>query len=73
MALTLSASGVRVDCDACGAHESGSYARVGSLRYATGFVRRHGLDYCPRCALLDAALLAAFCDIEFADDDDWPE
>ena len=49
VAVLASASGVRIDCDYCGAHVSGHELSAEDLRHLTGFVRIHGRDYCPRC------------------------
>jgi hypothetical protein len=49
--VLLSASGVRIDCDACGEHASSPDLTLEQLRRATGFMRVNGRDVCKRCAV----------------------
>jgi hypothetical protein len=50
MTVLASASGTRIDCDACGEHIASPDLRLYQLRSATGFVLIDGRDYCPFCA-----------------------
>jgi hypothetical protein len=48
--ILSSASGLRVDCDACGTHAGSPDLSIAQLRRATAFIHHHGADLCPDCA-----------------------
>ena len=52
MTVIASASGIRIDCDNCGAHVSAPEGTAAHLRTATGYVNPAGqsFDFCPGCA-----------------------
>jgi len=49
MTVIASASGVRIDCDACGQHTTAAARPLETLRLETGFVLHKGRDWCPGC------------------------
>jgi hypothetical protein len=44
-----SASGTRIECDACGSYAVSSTLPVDALRLEAGFVHRRDRDWCPGC------------------------
>jgi hypothetical protein len=49
MTVISSASGTRIDCDACGEHAATPAWSAPALRLEAGFVRHEGRDWCPGC------------------------
>ena len=49
MALIQSASGTRIDCDACEDYAAAPSLSVELLRRATGYVSHRGRDFCAAC------------------------
>jgi hypothetical protein len=49
MTVIASASGVRIDCDACGYHTTATASPLERLRFESGFVLHAGRDWCPDC------------------------
>ena len=49
MTVVRSASGTRIDCDACGEHTASSSWSADDLRERTSFVVHEGRDWCPDC------------------------
>jgi len=47
--VVRSASGTRIDCDACGEHTASSSWSADDLRSSTRFVLYDGRDWCPDC------------------------
>ena len=49
MTVLASASGTRIDCDACGAHTQSTTLGADVLRERAGFVLHAGRDWCADC------------------------
>jgi hypothetical protein len=47
--VVRSASGTRIDCDACGEHAASTTWSAEDLRSRASFVAHEGRDWCPDC------------------------